>query len=156
MEYIGGVEGMNFTPVSNYNNYLKNTMSFDVNSNMDFASILDKQTAQLQDAHKLQGGVQMNNFDDVLAQNSIQQGENGTNTGTFLDSFGQALGNGLQNTNETIKTAEKAQESFAMGENISVHDVMLAAEKANLNFSMTMQLRNKLLSAYQELNQVRV
>ena len=40
MDYIGGVEGMNFTPITNYNNFLKNNMSFDVNSNMDFESIL--------------------------------------------------------------------------------------------------------------------
>ena len=52
--------------------------------------------------------------------------------------------------------ADKAQEALAMGEDISVHDVMIAAEKASLSLQMALQLRNKLLTAYQEINNVRV
>ena len=156
MDYIGGVEGMNFTPITNYNNFLKNSMSFDVNSNMDFESILNKQTAQIQNTQQLQGGVQMNGFDDIMAKSSIQTVENSQPTGTMLDNFGKAIGNGLNSTNESMRAAEKAQQAFAMGENVSVHDVMIASEKASLNLGLTMQLRNKLLSAYSEINNVKV
>lgn len=156
MDYIGGVDGMNFTPISNYNSYLKNSMSFDVDSNMDFENILSKQTAQLQNSQQIQGGIQMSNFDDVLAQSSVQGLDSNQTTGNMLNSFSKSIGHGLQSTNESIIAADKAQEAFATGENVSVHDVMIASEKASLSMGLTMQLRNKLLSAYSELNNVRV
>ncbi len=45
---------------------------------------------------------------------------------------------------------------MAMGEDVSVHDVMIASEKASLSMGMALQLRNKILSAYTEINNVRV
>lgn len=155
MDFIGGVEGMNFSPISNYNNYLKNNMAFDVDSNMDFESILNKQTSMLQNTQQIQGGVQLNNFEDVLAKSAIQ-GVDNQPPANFLDSFGKSVGSGLNKANESVIAAERAQEELAMGGNVSVHDVMIAAEKASLNMAMTMQLRNKLITAYNEINAVRV
>jgi len=155
MDFIGGIEGMKFTPVGNYNNYLKNNMSFDIDSNMDFENILNKQTAQLQDAYQIKGGVEMNNFDDLIAQSSVQGIENSP-TSKFMNDFSSSLGKGLHSANDSILAADKAQEAFATGENVSVHDVMIASEKASLNLAMTMQLRNKLLTAYNEIHNVKV
>lgn len=157
MDFIGGIEGMNFTPVSNYNNYLKNTAAFDVDSsNMDFENILSQQTAAMQNSINVQGGVEMNNFDEVMAQQSVQAASNNTSTGDFVKSFSSALNGGLASVSDKVHAADKAQEAFAMGEDISVHDVMISAEKASLSMQMAMQLRNKLMSAYSEINNVRV
>lgn len=157
MDFIGGIQGMNFTPISNYNNVLKNSMSFDVDKNMDFENVLSKQTEALQNPAKIQGGVQINsNFDDILAQNSVQATSEGQNTGDFLNSFSNSVSGGLKSTNNSLEAANKAQETFATGGDISVHDVMIASEKASLSLEMAMQLRNKLISAYSEINNVRV
>lgn len=156
MDFIGGIEGMKFTPISNYNNYLKNNMSFDVDSNMDFENILNKQTSAIQNPVKIQGGVELNNFDDIVAQNSVQTTENSTSAGNFMQSFSKSINNGLSSVDGSIKAADKAQEALAMGEDVSVHDVMIASEKASLSLQMAMQLRNKLMSAYTEINNVRV
>lgn len=157
MDFIGGVEGMNFTPITNYNNYLKNNMSLDVNPNMDFENILSQQSAALQKPYQVQGGVEMDtNFDDVLAKSSVQATDNSSPTGSFIKSFQNSISSGLGSVNQSIKAADQAQEAFARGEDVSVHDVMIASEKASLNLSMAMQLRNKMLSAYSEINNVRV
>lgn len=156
MDFIGGIEGMKFTPVSNYNTYLNNVKSFDVNSGMDFENILDKQTAALQNNIAIQGGVTKTDFEDVLAQTSVQSVTNEASTGKFMQSFSNAVNNGLNSVNESITSANKAQEAFAMGEDVSVHDVMIASEKASLNLQMAMQLRNKFIAAYNEINNVRV
>lgn len=156
MDFIGGIAGMNFTPVTNYNKVLKNNMSFDVNSSMDFENILNKQTMQLQNTSAIQGGVEMNNFDDLVAQQSVKSVDSDSPTSNFMNSFSQSLNGGLNSVNDSIKSAEAAQESLATGGDVSVHDVMIAAEKASLNLQMTMQLRNKLLGAYNEINNVRV
>lgn len=157
MDYIGGIEGMNFTPITNYNSYLKSNKAFDVDSNnTDFENILNQQTAAIQDSFKIQGGVEMNNFSDVVVQNSINASSDSASTGNFMKSFSNSIGSGLNSVNDTVKAADKAQEALAAGEDVSVHDVMIAAEKASLSMQMAMQLRNKIMSAYTEINNVRV
>lgn len=157
MDYIGGIEGMKFTPISNYNNYLNNNMSFDVDSNLDFENILNKQTNALQNPVKVQGGIEMNmNFDDILAQNSVKAAEDSSSTGTFMKSMSNSMSSGIGSVDSSVKASDRAQEAFAAGEDISVHDVMLASSKASLNLQMAMELRNKVLSAYSEINNIRV
>lgn len=160
MEYLGQVEGLKFTPISNYNSYLKNNVSFDINSNMDFENILNSQKAAFDNSSQIKGGVEINNFNDVLTRSSIEAASLNNNlknaSGHFLDNFGNAIGGGLSSVNESINAANKAQEALAMGEDVSVHDVMIASEKASLNLNMATQIRNKLISAYTEINNVRV
>lgn len=158
MEFIGGVQNMNFTPISNYNGYLKNNDAFKLDdSNMDFENILSKQTAQLQGSATIQGGVQANsNLDDIAAQATVQPAGDSSPTSSFIKSFSSSLNSGINSVNNNVTAANKAQEAFAAGEDVSVHDVMIAAEKASLSLSMGMQLRNKLMNAYSEINNVKV
>lgn len=156
MEFIGGIEGMKFTPIANYNNYLKNNASFDVNTDTNFENILNEQTAAIQNSVKVQGGVEKNDFDNMTIQNSIQATDNSASTGKFMKSFSNSLNGGLTSVNNSVDAANKAQEALAMGEDVSVHDVMIASEKASLSLQMAMQLRNKLLNVYTEINNVRV
>lgn len=156
MEFIGGISGANFKPITEYNKYLKNNESFDIDSDLDFENVLNKQTSALQSPLKVDGQIEMNNFDDVVAKNSVQGVDEKAATGDFLKNFGNAIGSGLNKTNDAVVKADEAQEAFAAGENVSVHDVMLAAEKSTLSMAMTMQLRNKLIQAYNEINGVRV
>lgn len=157
MEYIGSIEGLNFTPISNYNNYLKGHKAFDVDSNnMDFENILNQQTAAMQNSFKVQGGIEMNNFSDVVAKNSIEASSDSASTGNFVKSFSDSINGGLNSVNDSVQAANKAQEALAAGEDVSVHDVMIASEKASLSLQMAMQLRNKLMMAYTEINNVKV
>lgn len=157
MDYIGGIPGMNFTPITNYNKYLKDNKALDVDlDNMSFENILKQQTDSLQSSFKIEGGVQVNNISDIAAQASMQSAQDGGAGGNFIQSFSSSINKGLHSVNDAVKAADKAQEAMAMGENVSVHDVMIAAEKASLSMQMAMQLRNKLMSAYSELNNVRV
>lgn len=157
MNFIGGIEGMNFTPISGYNNYLKNNASFEVNSGMDFESVLNSQTKAInENPTQINSGIEMNlNYNDLMA-NSSQSSSNDENTGSFIKSFGKSLTGGLQSASDSNHSAEKAQEALAMGEDVSVHDVMIAAEKSNLSMQMALQLRNKIMAAYTEINGVRV
>lgn len=70
--------------------------------------------------------------------------------------IGKAFGSGLNSVNEAQNNAYNAAETFASGGDISVHEVMLASQKANLSMQMALQLRNRMLNAYTELNNVRV
>jgi flagellar hook-basal body complex protein FliE len=156
MNSISGFNNMNITPINNYNNYLNGAKAFEVDSSGDFDDILNQQTSAMQNSFKVQGGVEMNNIDDVVARNSVQQIDEASPTGNFLDSVSKSIGGGINSVNNSVEAANKAQEAMAMGEDVSVHDVMIASEKATLSLQMGMQLRNKLLSAYSEINNVKV
>lgn len=154
----GGIQGMKFNPISNYNNYLKSNASFDVDTtNMAFENILNQQQSAMQDSSiQVKGGIEMNNFDDVLAKSTVQGIDGNQNTGNFIDSVSHSISSGLNSVNDKVKAADRAQEALAMGEDISVHDVMIAAEKASLSMQMAMQLRNKMMAAYNEISNIRV
>ncbi len=156
MNFINSLSGMNLNPITNYNNQLNNNKAFDIDSGeISFDNILNQQ-ASLQNTFTVKGGIQMNNIDDVAAKSAIEPLSDNSSTGTLIKSFSNSINGGLNSVNNSIHAADKAQEALAMGEDISVHDVMIAAEKAALSMQMTMQLRNKLITAYNEINNVRI
>lgn len=155
MNYVGGIEGMNFTPITEYNKYLKANAAFEFDSSVDFENVLNKQTEKMQQAPKMiKGGLEVTmNMDDFAPQSSTG---NINSVGSLTKSLGSAFSGGLNSVNNAKVAADQAQEAFAMGEDVSVHDVMIATEKANLSLQMAMQLRNKIMAAYSEINNIRV
>ncbi|NWK97103.1 flagellar hook-basal body complex protein FliE [Sphingobium lactosutens] len=74
-------------------------------------------------------------------------GTQGTAPGGFTDALNSALQqvNGLQNK------AGEAAASFERGETTDIAGVMLAKQQASVSFEATLQVRNKLLSAYKDI-----
>lgn len=74
-------------------------------------------------------------------------GAEGTKPGGFTDALKSALEqvNGLQNQ------AGEAAASFERGETTDIAGVMLAKQQASVSFEATLQVRNKLLSAYKDI-----
>ncbi|WP_040211218.1 flagellar hook-basal body complex protein FliE [Clostridium polynesiense] len=70
--------------------------------------------------------------------------------------FGDTLREKLNEVNNHQITAEKATESFIKGEDISIHQVMLTTEEAKLSLQLAVQVRNKLVEAYQEINRLQL
>jgi flagellar hook-basal body complex protein FliE len=55
------------------------------------------------------------------------------------------------------KSSEQLGKNFAMGDDsVSLSDVMIAGQKANIAFQATVQVRNKLVSAYQDMMNMQV
>jgi len=75
------------------------------------------------------------------------QGTGGTKPGDFTAALKGALDqvNGLQSEASTAATA------FERGETTDIAAVMLAKQKASVSFEATLQVRNKLLSAYKDI-----
>ncbi len=71
--------------------------------------------------------------------------------------FSQALKASLDNVNQVQKSAEQLGKSFVMGDDsVSLSDVMIANQKANISFQATIQVRNKLVSAYHDIMNMQV
>ncbi len=72
-------------------------------------------------------------------------------------SFSDALKASLDQVNNMQLQAEKMGKDFAMGnDDVSLSDVMINGQKANIAFQATVQVRNKLVSAYQDMMNMQV
>lgn len=65
--------------------------------------------------------------------------------------FGGALQTALNNVNATQTNAENLSSAYEQGQTTDVAKVMLARQEASVGFETTLQVRNKLLSAYQDI-----
>ncbi len=66
-------------------------------------------------------------------------------------SFSDFLNNAISDVNKLQLDSEQLNEAFAMGKTDNIHQVMIAAEKAEIALQFTIQVRNKVLDAYQEI-----
>lgn len=62
----------------------------------------------------------------------------------------------LDEVNEDQLKAEAVTEAFIKGDDVDIHQVMLINEEAKLSLQMAVQVRNKLVEAYQELNRMQL
>jgi len=65
--------------------------------------------------------------------------------------FTSAMKSALNQVNDLQASAEQATNSYERGETTDIAGVMLAREKASVGFQATLQVRNKLLSAYKDI-----
>lgn len=68
----------------------------------------------------------------------------------------EALGDYLGSVNQLTQVSDAKQKDLAMGKDVELHDVMIAAEKASVAVNLTMQIRNKLVESYQEVMRMQV
>lgn len=66
------------------------------------------------------------------------------------------LKNQLDNINEKQIGSEKATEAFIKGDEIDIHTVNIRAEEAKMSIELAVQIRNKIVEAYQELNRMQL
>ena len=70
--------------------------------------------------------------------------------------FPEVLKEMVKNTNDLQAQAADIAEKFALGEVTEIHDVMIAAEEAGIAMELVMEIRNKLVEAYQEMMRLAV
>jgi flagellar hook-basal body complex protein FliE len=71
-------------------------------------------------------------------------------------SFGKLLQEAIKNVDELQDQAGREVQSLMRGEIKDIHSAMIAVQKADVSFQMMMQVRNKLVSAYQEIMKMQV
>lgn len=71
-------------------------------------------------------------------------------------SFAAALKRSLTEVNQLQQKAEAAISALATGDKVSMHDTMIAMEQADVSFRLMMQVRNKIVEAYQEILRMQV
>ncbi|MBC7254023.1 MAG: flagellar hook-basal body complex protein FliE [Actinobacteria bacterium] len=70
--------------------------------------------------------------------------------------FARGLGKALDRLNQVQNQADDMVAKLVTGQAEDIHSVILAVEKANLSLQMAVQVRNKVLEAYQEIMHMQV
>lgn len=74
----------------------------------------------------------------------------------LASSFREVLAEQLKALNESQQQADALTLKYWAGEVRDLHEVVLALEQANLSLQLAVQVRNKLLEAYQEISRLQL
>jgi len=77
-------------------------------------------------------------------------------TQSTLDNFGQLLGDAINSLSQKENAANGAIASLAAGEDIELHQVMITMQQADIAFQLALQVRNKIVEAYQEVMRTQI
>src|ERR671936_2428984 len=70
--------------------------------------------------------------------------------------FVDTLKNLLGEVNEAQKSAEEAARAYATGKTTDVTSTMISMERASITLALMLQIRNRLLDAYQDIQRIQV
>lgn len=77
-------------------------------------------------------------------------------SGEAQDSFKAMLGHALKEVNTMQNESSQKTEALAMGKPVELHDVMITGQKASISLQATIEIRNKMVEAYQEIMRMQV
>jgi flagellar hook-basal body complex protein FliE len=72
-----------------------------------------------------------------------------------LSDFKKILSKSIEETNHLLASADQSTQEMILGEK-DVHQAMIALEQANLAFRLMVQVRNKIISAYEEIMRMQI
>jgi flagellar hook-basal body complex protein FliE len=99
------------------------------------------------------GGV---NLSPSQGSNSLQPPGIGNLQAAEGPSFKDYLLDSIKQVNTMQQDADKAVETLFTGGDVNPAEVLTAVQKADLAFRMMMQIRNKLVSAYEDIQNIRI
>ena len=91
------------------------------------------------------------------AQSTLALAKSGeTKSADIAGKVGTTFSEILNNLDNTQKTSDNMLQQLAAGEDIDLGQLMIATEKTDIDFRVAMGIRDKLVSAYQEIMRMTV
>ena len=72
------------------------------------------------------------------------------------DSFSSMLGQFVSDVNAQQNVSTQAVSALQSGQNVPLHQAVIAMEEANVSFQLMVEVRNRLLDAYQEIMRMQI
>ncbi|MGA3600900.1 flagellar hook-basal body complex protein FliE [Lysinibacillus agricola] len=70
--------------------------------------------------------------------------------------FANSLKEAIAKVNDQQITSDNLTQKLIAGEDVELHEVMIASQKASITLNATMEVRNKVIEAYQEIMRMSV
>jgi flagellar hook-basal body complex protein FliE len=96
-------------------------------------------------------GIRANPLPSAAAVNAASQNAGSKGAADVAGMFGSMLEQAISNLEQQEKNVRALNEGFVTGQGVDVHTLMIASEKAQLGLQLTVQVRNKVIEAYQEI-----
>ncbi len=80
----------------------------------------------------------------------------GAGTAIAKPGFGDLVTQGLSEVNQQLMTSQTDLQQLAVGNVQNLHQVMIRLEESRLSFQLMMQVRNRVLEAYQDIMKMQV
>jgi flagellar hook-basal body complex protein FliE len=71
-------------------------------------------------------------------------------------SFSSFLKESIEKVNEAQIESDQLTEKLARGQDVDLHQVMIASQKSSVTMQLTLEVRNKAIEAYQEMMRMQV
>lgn len=100
--------------------------------------------------------MRINNFtpDTQIFDNINDSGK--VNKKSYGNKFTDFLDQKLTEVNEKQLEAENVTENFIKGTEKDIHNVLLKTQEAKMSLEMAVEIRNKIVDAYNELNRMQL
>ena len=96
-------------------------------------------------------------FLPVTSQLNVQKTETKPSTPSEAQkSFSSFLQDSIEKVNQTQVHSDTLTEKLALGQEVDLHEVMIASQKASVTMQLTLEIRNKAVEAYQEMMRMQV
>lgn len=76
--------------------------------------------------------------------------------GAGVPDFGRMVSNGIGELNSQLIASQTSLQRLAAGEVQNLHQVMIGLEETKVSFQLFMQVRNRMLEAYQDLMKMQI
>ena len=70
--------------------------------------------------------------------------------------FGHMLAQAVEDANRSHVEADQAVADLVAGKSQDIHNVMIATQKADVGFQLLMQVRNKIVGAYEQIMRMQI
>jgi flagellar hook-basal body complex protein FliE len=94
-------------------------------------------------------GINSTLASQVTASTKVNRQDTIKEVGKTFDSL-------LQSLNETQQTSDDLMTKLAAGEDVDIHQVMIASDQADISFKIAIGIRDKLVDAYKEISRMSV
>jgi flagellar hook-basal body complex protein FliE len=94
-------------------------------------------------------GINSTLASQVTSSSKVNQQDTIKGVGKSFDSL-------LQSLNQSQQTSDDLMSKLAAGEDVDIHQVMIAADQADISFKIAIGIRDKLVDAYKEISRMNV
>ena len=105
-------------------------------------------------------GLSIRNMNVTGKAGDISIGKTGTSKGLNQSpdgaGFADTLKQAINNVNELHKDSDIKMQKLATGQSDNLHETMIAVEKADIAMRLMIQVRNKIVAAYEEVMKMQV
>ncbi|RAK23366.1 flagellar hook-basal body complex protein FliE [Anoxybacillus vitaminiphilus] len=91
-----------------------------------------------------------------LFSTAIQPSSKSVKPAEAHQAFSQFLKEAINKVNTEQVKSDIMTEKLVKGENIDLHQVMIASQKASISLQLALEVRNKVIEAYQEVMRMQV